>query len=567
MTSNLHKTVLYVIVMFALCLGCAKHDESVQPQIDPQTLFSMAVPYLPETLDPAFASDPSNLTLLSGLYEGLTTLDSETLAPLPGAAERWEISDDGLTYTFHLRKATMSDGRPISSTDFLYSWNRILLPTTRSPYAELLYEIKNAREFHTGKLNDFAEVGISGIDQMTLAVTLDRPCPYFLQLMALPPMAPVARERIMRYGAAWCEPGKFASNGPFIIHRIQPKQFVVLRKNPSYWDASSVKLLYVQVGVAPGLRSILRPYFQGGIDLIADIPATDIPLVKDRSDFYKHPHVGTFYLSLNTATPVLADSRVRRALGLALEKDKILSNILVAGQPAGTLVPIGVSGYDPPVAEHHDVDSARKLLEEAGYPQGKQFPKLRLLHNEHPLVTATAESIQKAWKDNLGIEAQLRAASGTALSTAEAQHQFDVSMSSWIGNHPDPMGLLALFRTTSTKNPTGWTDSHYDELLEKADSAANTDERSALLREAEDMLLKAYSVVPLLHYSKAYMLSPRVGGFTANTLDIHPLKNIFIKPDAPQLEPPSAKLIQTLTGQEQPMEPKSESQGETGDKP
>lgn len=548
------------VLLVALYGGCGRQEEPGPPGLPaPGTVFAFVIPSEPETFDPALMSDPSNFTLLSALFEGLTAFDPRDASPVPGVAARWEISPDGLTYTFHLRRAMWSNSQPILATDFLYAWRRILDAATGSPFAALLYPVANARGYHLGEMSDFSEVGLSAPDESTLIVRLEHPAPYFLHVLAYPALAPVPPERLAAHGPRWALPQNLICNGAFIIEQHVPGVAIQLRRNSAYWDSRSVKLLYATAVVEHDLRHSFVPYLNGDADWITSIMPHQAGLVSDRADFHTTPLLGTFFLCFNTDASPVDDPFVRKALNLAIDKRDICENILLAGQqPAATLVPPSLPAYAPPAAIASDADAARLALADAGFPDGSNLPPIQILCNDHPVVLLIAEAIRRSWSDTLNVHAEVVALPYDAFGETLQRGEFIVATYSWLADFPDPVNFLELFSSESEHNFTSWHDENYDSLLAQARHAVGPASRMALLRQAEELLLERANVIaPVYHYAEAYLLAPRVENFFENVLNIHPLKAISVNPQAPPPPPPGPRLMPPQSPEGAPIEPEN----------
>ncbi|MFO7776481.1 MAG: peptide ABC transporter substrate-binding protein, partial [Candidatus Hydrogenedentota bacterium] len=330
----------------------------------------------PQGLDPHVVTGVPEHMILAALFEGLVIMDPETLEPLPGVAESWDISEDELVYTFHLRDdARWSNGDPVTAHDFVYAWKRILTPALGSEYAYMLHCIENAEAYNEGDLEDFGEVGVQTLDDRTLEVTLEDPTPYFLSLQIHYTFYPVHQETIEAFGAMdergteWTRAGNLVSNGPFELTEWHPNQVIRTKANGHYWDAETVQLNGVNFYPIDDLQTEERSFRGGELHWTGDIPI-------NRIDWYRNnrpevleinPYLGTYYYRFNVTRPPLDDARVRRAFAMAIDREGIVESITRGDeQPAAHLTPPETEGFLPGPELPHDVERARELLAEAG---------------------------------------------------------------------------------------------------------------------------------------------------------------------------------------------------------
>lgn len=490
----------------------------------------------PETLDPAEITGQPEGRVANALFEGLTAFD-ERAEVIPGVAERWEISPDGRTYTFHLRtNAFWSNGDHVTSADFLQSWRRTLLPATASEYAYQLYYIRGAKAFNEGKTDNFARVGVHAPNPRTLVVELEHPTPFFLDLCAFVTLLPVHIPTVERHGDAWTKPGNIVGNGAFILEEWRLNDRIALRKNPLYWNASSVRMETVDVIPAARASTAFNLYATGGADLMMDKGLAPVPLLdklRQRPDFHSAPFLGTYFVRFNTTKKPLDDSRVRRALALAVDRGRLVEKITKAGElPALSFVPPGTAGYDPPRAPGTDRDLARKLLAAAGYPGGKGIPTLTYLYKgDSELDRDLAVELQAMWKRELGVSIALAGQEWKVYLRTMSALDYDLCRSSWVGDYRDPNTFLDMFVSGGGNNRTGWEDPEYDAWIAEAARTVDRDARFAVFRKAEHRLVsEAAPIAPLYFYVGIQFYDPkRLGGIEANLLDEHPLRTMYWK--------------------------------------
>ena len=500
----------------------------------------------PETLDPALITGQPEGRIVNALFEGLLRFDRDGIAG-PGVASSWELSPDHCVYTFHLRhEARWSDGKQITAADFVDSWRRTLDPVTASAYSYQLFSVKGAEEFANsplGQTPDFSSVGVRALDEHTLEVMLRQPTPYFLDLCSFPTLYPVRTDLIAKYGDDWVKPGKLVGNGSFILEDWKINDAIHLKRNPLYWDAKNISLRTVEVLPISQANVAYNFYAARQADLIMDkglAPPSLLDALKIRPDFHAAPFLGTFFLRFNCAKGPFTDVRVRKAFAMAVNRKRITSKITRAGESdALSFVPPGIPGYEAPKGLPEDVHTARRLLAEAGYPDGKGFPLTNYLYSEGELNEGVAVELQAMWKEQLGVTVQLARQEWKVYLNSLGSLDFGIARSSWVGDYPDPNTFLDLFLSESGNNRTGWKNVAYDQMIhDAARAAADTDpkKRFAIMRRAEEFLVRAEAPIsPLFFYVGIQLYDGNhLGGIEPNVLDEHPIREIFRKdlPDA-----------------------------------
>lgn len=484
----------------------------------------------PATLDPAVVTVQADSRITRALFEGLTRLDPVTAKAVPCIADRWEISADGLTYTFHLRtNATWSTGEPITTADVVYSWLRALDPITASEYAGQLYFIKNAEEFNVGKIRDPSQVGVKAIDPLTLRVELVSPTPFFLDLCAFQTLAVVPRQAIEKYGDRWIMANPLPTSGPYTLDYWRLLDKIRVRKNPNHWDAANVLNNIVDFLPSESAMTAMNLYQAGDADILWDknlIPADLMDVLKTRPDCHLYDYLGTFFMRFNVTKKPFDDVRVRKALALAIDRRRIVERITKGGEkPATHFVPAGMSIYTSPKGHDYDPETAKKILAEAGYPGGQGFPTFQYLYKAGETDKKIAVELQAMWREHLGIPMEIRQAESKVYYRALRDLDFDVGRSSWIGDYNDPNTFLDMFMSNNGNNNTGWKSARYDELIRTGNRESDVKKREKILQEAEAMLIQEeYPFTPIYFYSGILFYRPEeIEGVHFNLLDEHPL--------------------------------------------
>lgn len=526
------------------CLLCACKERAAAaggtfgtatPQHPPRTLFFNNGAE-PQTIDPGLVWDAAGNEIVRELFEGLTRYDPKTLAPMPGMAERWEVSEDGLTWTFHLRDAVWTDGKPVTANDFAYAWTRVLDPLTGAQYANMLWVIQNGEAFSKGKLRDPAQLGIRVKDPKTLVVTLQYPAPYFLELTCYSPFFPVRRDVIDRHAERWTRPEHIVSNGAFRLESWRLRYEMVMTRSPTYWDAQSVRLERVVAMAIDDSRTALRLYQTGTLDWLGSngrVPPENEPFVKGHSDYRTAHRLGVYFLWLQTQKKPLDDPRVRRALNLSIDREKITRYVLKAGQlPLTHLVPdmllTGSTGYVSPKGDGFDPEKARALLAEAGFPGGKGFPTLSYNYNTDESHRQVAEAIQSMWREHLGIDIQLYNMEYKVHLARMSAGDFDIARGGWWADYQDPSSFLEQLRPNSAQNHAFWNDADYGKALDQGLRARDQTERNRWYALAEARANEATPLLPIYVYSYSDFVKPYVQGIYPNNRHIHPMRAIWI---------------------------------------
>lgn len=494
----------------------------------------------PQELDPHIVTGVPEHHIIIALLEGLVLKDPATLEIIPGVAERWEISADGLIYTFHLRAdARWSNGDPVTADDFAWSWRRALTPSLGNLYAYMYFPIRNAEAFATGKTDDFDQVGVEVLDERTLRVTLNHPTPYFLQLLDHYSMFPVHRATLEKHddpfqrGSDWTRAGNFVGNGPFVLAEWQLNKMVAVDKNPGYWDAERVRLNGIRYYPVENVSTEERMFRAGQLHVTGSIPPDKIAVYRKESPelLRTEPYLGNYFYRLNLEVPQLADPRVRRALAMSIDREQIVEHVTQGGQiPAYAFTPPDTLGYTAPPAFAHDPEAARALLAEAGYPGGQGFPPTELLYNTSEGHRKLAVAIQQMWKRELGVEITLNNQDWKVYLDSVNNGSYQIARAGWIGDYVDPNSFLDMWVTDGGNNRTGWSDPRYDQLvLECAPRAPDRERRYRCFREAEALLMEAMPVIPVYFATRNYLTRPSVRGMPPNLLGYPLFKQVHLQ--------------------------------------
>ena len=482
----------------------------------------------PESLDPAFAGTSMETNILGDMMVGLTTLDAAART-IPGMAERWETSTDGLTWTFYLRKARWSDGRPVTAQDFVFAWRRLVDPRTAARSAEQLWVVRNARAVTAGK-QPISALGVTAANPALLIVRLEHPAPYLPDLLSLPAALPLPANPNFK-------PGTYLSNGPYRLTEWQPNDHVTLARNPAFYDAPAVKIDTVHYFPTTDSQAALKRLRAGELDMQTPLPATEIAWLKANMPDRLHimPSQALAYIALNLRDPVLADLRVRRALSLVYDREAVTDKVLKRGEkPAYAYVPPGMTGYgNGPQLDFKAMPyparlaQARRLMQDAGYGP---FNKLNLtyLTPGNPDGKRLAAVFQ-AMARQIHVNVRIQAMDYALVLRAMRQGQYQLAYSSWLADFSDASNFLDLLRSQSPRNYAGYRNAKFDAALDVAESEPDAQRRSRALQAAERIALADLPWLPIRFLSQTEAVSPRVGGYIPNPYDFNRSRWLWIK--------------------------------------
>lgn len=466
----------------------------------------------PKTLDPQLNSAADGGHVINNTFEGLMREVEGKLQN--GMAEKVDISEDGLTYTFTLRDAKWSDGQPVTAHDFEYAWKRALDPATASEYSFQMYYIKGAQAYNEGD-GGLEDVAVKAKDDKTLEVVLEGPTPYFLELTTFYTFMPARKDMVEKIPeGGWAKnPETAICNGPFKLAEYKIGDKLVLVKNDNYWQADKVKLNKIEAEMIVEESTALTAFEAGDLDAIDHLPPQEIPRLKANDpSFQILPLVGTYYYIFNVTKAPTDDVRVRKALTLAIDRTAIVEKVAQGGQlPATGFTPPGLLdadgkefrtvagdyGIDPQAAQ---VEEAKALLAEAGYPDGKGFPTIEVIYNTLELHKGIAEAVQEMWKQNLGINVTLQNQEWAVFQDTRHEGNFTVARAGWLGDYADPMTMLDLWLSYSGNNDAQWKNKEYDKLIEDSKKLAGK-ERFDLLYKAEKLMMDEMIVMPIYYYT------------------------------------------------------------------
>ncbi len=514
-----HSLVLVFLAAISLLTSCGRHETEVAVA-NREKMLLVGNLAEPRDLDPHILTSATDSNIASALFEGLVVLDEKTMRPLPGIADHWEMSPDGLVYTFHLRpNARWSDGHPMTSDDFIYSFHRILSPALASEYSYMLWAIKNAEAFNSGKLTDFSAVGLAAPDAATLRITLERPTPFLLSLAGHLTWLPVDRRTIEKYGrmdqrdTGWTKPGRLVGNGPYILSEWRENSRIVVRKNPQYWDAAHNALEGVTFFPIENSDAEERNFRAGQLHATHDLPTSKLAGYRERhpDELHIDPTLGIVYLNFNVHRAPFDQPKVRRAFSLAIDRVAISSKALQgATLPAESLTPPNCGGYTARAHVPTDFAAARQLLAEAGFPGGRGIPSVPLQVLNDSRQTRAAEALQAIWLRELGVHITIEPSEQKMWLENQKSMLHTLGFLGWFADYPDPYTFLNLLVTGNGNNWSGWSNPVYDSLIAKAQQTLDPQARFELFQQAEALALEQSPVAPILINTQTYLVSPAV---------------------------------------------------------
>lgn len=503
----------------------------------------------PRDLDPHVVTGTPEVRVLHALFEGLVTYHpEEPESVLPGVAERWEMSEDGLVWTFHLRgDARWSNGDVLTAHDFVYSWRRVVEPALGCEYADWMYMVEGAEAYNRGKHDDADALGLRAPDDRTFEVTLHSPTADFLLIVLHHSFLPVHRETIERHGTigarstGWTLPENHVGNGPFRLSAWRPNTLIEVARNPYYWDAETVRLDGIRFFPIEDENTEERAFRAGQLHITTGVPANmrERYAVERPDEIRFDPLSAVYFYRINTTRPPLDDRYVRQALSLALDREQLVRTVTRGGERvAYAVVPSPTGGYEPPQGlVGHDPERARALLAEAGYPGGEGFPRVELLYNTSDNHRRLAEAVQQMWRRELGISITLVNQEWQVYLNSTQNMDYDISRAGWVGNL-FPLTFLRLYQSDSANNQTGFASESFDALIRGARHTLDDTTRFALLREAETLLLEYFAVLPVYWYTNPFLINPAVRNWNPHPIDLRPYKFVELVWDSPPLRDP-----------------------------
>ena len=487
----------------------------------------------PQDLDAQAVTGVVEHHLLKAFAEGLVSEDPD-LNIIPGVAQTWEVSESGLVYTFNLNpNAKWSNGETITAHDFVGTYKRMLTDSIAAEYSYMLFHVVGAEDYLLGKIDDFSQTGFKALDEHTLELTLHQRTPFLLHAMNHYAWYPVPIKVIDQFGGlerkgtTWTRPENFVGNGAFNLKSWQPNRKIIAERSPTYWDAENVPLDEIHFYPIESIDTEERMFRTGQLHITNEVPLSKIKIYLEESPemISIMPYNGVYFYRFNTTEPPFDDVRVRKALAYAINREDLVEKVTLANEtPAYHVVPPRLLTYTSDHKLPANLVEAKRLLAEAGYPNGEGFPQADLIYNTSEKHRTIAEAIQQMWRKNLGINMGLYNQEWKVYLDAQDNLDFQIIRAGWIADYVDPHVFIDMWKTGGGNNDTGWGNEEYDWMLSQALAAPNDEERFKVYNRMEKILIDEMPVLPIYHYTNSKLISPKVLGYKITPLDNFPWK-------------------------------------------
>jgi oligopeptide transport system substrate-binding protein len=520
----MHRRLRWFLSLFLIfCPACKQ-----APKGGADNYFRVNLGTEPPSLDWSLATDHVSFNVIANLMVGLTEFNKE-LKPAPVVAKSWDVLEGGKKLVFHLREdVAWSDGKKVRAQDFEYSWKRLLNPKTASEYAYILFDIVNAQEFNEGKITDAAAVGVRALDDTTLAVQLRHPASYFLAITTFEVTYPQRQDLIEKFESRWTEPGNIVTNGPFLLSEWKHENQIELRANSNFFRGKPA-MERVTMFMVNEKTTALAMYEQGQLDFIDNhsIPIFEKGKLAKRQGFKRVPQLRGYYYGFVTDRKPFNDPRVRKAFMMAVDRN-VFPSILHGGEiPAPSWIPPGMLAHNAKIGLSFNAPQARRLLREAGYPDGKGFPPVNLSYNTEEDHKMVAEAVQGMWQRNLGVVVKIENQEWKVYLKKLQNDPPNVFRLGWGADYPDPDNFMKLFTANSGNNNTRWKNPRYDQLLEQAAREPNGTKRVKLYDAAQKILCETdLPIMPLFWTAESTLLNPHFTGLELNSMARMDLRHV-----------------------------------------
>ncbi len=512
----------------AAVISPARSDDAV-PSAKPVRTFTFRLAGEPETLDWNRAHTTVETYLLMNLMEGLVAFDKD-LSVVPALAKSWTRSEDGRVFTFKLREGVKwSDGAPLKAQDFVFSWKRLLSPVTAASYAYFLFDIEGAELFNKGALQDFSEVGIKALDDLTFQVKLARPVAYWLYIPTFWVTFPIRQDVVEKHGEAWSKPGRMVTLGPYSLAEHDLDSKIVLKANPGYYGKKG-NLDQITGLIVKDDSTALSLYESGKFDFLTDLSTLDLKRLESRADFRRFPYLKVGYLGFTVNKFPLTNVKVRRAIAMSIDKRKIPEILHGGQQPAGSLVPPKVLGHSATMGLPFNPGRAKAEMLGAGFRSDHAL-RLELVTPNWDKQVTLAQFIQAELKKNLGLEIVIETFDHKTFRAQLDLHAYPLFEHSWGADYPDPDNFLSIFLSSSGNNRTTWKKESFDERVLVARNLLEPKAREKAYLDAQRMLIEEEAVIlPLYYEPNVALVRPRVRGLELNPLNYLYLRKVDVAP-------------------------------------
>lgn len=530
------KTLFQFFLILLLTISCSKETKNIKDEL------TVNLGYELQSIDPAINDETYGFIYINHAFEGLLTKDINSKI-VGGSSDKWEISEDKLKYTFHIREdAKWSDGKKLKADDFVYSYRRVVDPKTASPIAYLMYYIKNAKDINTGK-KPIESLGVTAVDENTLTIELENPTLYFEDILASGGCyVPVREDIINKYGDDWTwKPEAYIGNGAYKMTERKPDELIAFELNTNYWDYKNQIAKKINFVLIADEYISLNAVRTGDVDFSINAPPIgEIESLIKENLMAVSDIIGVYYLDLNNKDKTLSDKRVRKALSLAIDRNYIVSNIgygkLIAAE---SFVPPVVKGLEKSFREEssnfiiannysNNIIEAKKLLAEAGYPNGENFPILEVKVSSG-FYTTVLEAIQQMWKNNLNIDVAVRTEESKITLPFRQSGNYQIARTSWTGDYNDPLTMLQIMTSESDINYSGFSNERYDYLINFATTSTNEKDRMEALKEAEAILFEEMPIIPFIYRTDFLVVNPKLKNYIDDPLGRYRFNYAYIE--------------------------------------
>lgn len=526
----------FILLIFLLIISCTKETKKIKDEL------TVNLGYELQSIDPAINDETYGFIYINHAFEGLLTKDINGKI-VGGSSDKWEISEDKLKYTFHIREdAKWSDGKKLTADDFVYSYRRVVDPKTASPIAYLMYYIKNAKDINIGK-KQIDTLGVTAIDENTLTIELENPTLYFEDILASGGCyVPVRGDIINKYGDDWTwNPENYIGNGAYKMTERKPDELIAFELNTNYWDYKNQVAKKINFVLIADEYISLNAVRTGDVDFSINAPPIgEIESLIKENLMAVSDIIGVYYLDLNNKDKTLSDKRVRKALSLAIDRNYIVSNIgygkLIAAE---SFIPPVVKGLEKSFREEssnfiiannysNNIIEAKKLLAEAGYPNGENFPILEVKVSSG-FYTTVLEAIQEMWKNNLNIDVVVRTEESKITLPFRQSGKYQIARTSWTGDYNDPLTMLQIMTSESDINYSGFSNERYDYLINFATTSTNEKDRMEALKEAEAILFEEMPIIPFIYRTDFLVVNPKLKNYIDDPLGRYRFNYAYIE--------------------------------------
>lgn len=526
----------FIFLIFLLIISCTKETKKIKDEL------TVNLGYELQSIDPAINDETYGFIYINHAFEGLLTKDINGKI-VGGSSDKWEISEDKLKYTFRIREdAKWSDGKKLTADDFVYSYRRVVDPKTASPIAYLMYYIKNAKDINMGK-KQIDTLGVTAIDENTLTIELENPTLYFEDILASGGCyVPVREDIINKYGDDWTwNSESYIGNGAYKMTERKPDELIAFELNTNYWDYKNQVAKKINFVLIADEYISLNAVRTGDVDFSINAPPIgEIESLIKENLMAVSDIIGVYYLDLNNKDKTLSDKRVRKALSLAIDRNYIVSNIghgkLIAAE---SFVPPVVKGVEKSFREEssnfiiannysNNIIEAKKLLAEAGYPNGENFPILEVKVSSG-FYTTVLEAIQEMWKNNLNIDVVVRTEESKITLPFRQSGKYQIARTSWTGDYNDPLTMLQIMTSESDINYSGFSNERYDYLINFATTSTNEKDRMEALKEAEAILFEEIPIIPFIYRTDFLVVNPKLKNYIDEPLGRYKFNYAYIE--------------------------------------